>query len=86
MENKVTWLEVTIGSGIFKVADFGAKGDGKSDDTKHIQAAFDAAAKAGGGTVLFSPACASFDQYPNFRARALAFQAVAQRASGVHDS
>ncbi len=31
-----------------------------------------------GGTLLFSPACASFDAYPNFRARALAFQAALQ--------
>ena len=49
------WLEVTIGIEVFKVADHGAKGDGKADDTKAIQATFDAAAKAGGGTVLFDP-------------------------------
>ena len=47
------WLEVTIGIKVFKVTDHGAKGDGKTDDTKAIQATFDAAAKAGGGTVLF---------------------------------
>ena len=29
-----------------------------------------------GGTLLFSPACASFDAYPNFRARALEFRAA----------
>lgn len=33
-----------------------------------------------GGTLLFSPACASFDAYPNFRARALAFRALLPRA------
>jgi UDP-N-acetylmuramoylalanine--D-glutamate ligase len=32
--------------------------------------------RAGAGPVLFSPACASFDAYPNFRARALAFRAA----------
>ena len=37
-----------------------------------------------GEAVLFSPAFASFDQYPNFRARALEFHAALRerRASG----
>ena len=32
-----------------------------------------------GADVLFSPACASFDAYPNFRARALDFRAAVER-------
>jgi len=41
----------------------------------HLQSALDAALDAAqpGETVLWSPAHASFDQYPNFRARALDF-------------
>jgi UDP-N-acetylmuramoylalanine--D-glutamate ligase len=48
-----------------------------------LEVAFDAAVKqarmAGGGVVLFSPACASFDQYPNFEVRGDAFRALYEK-------
>ena len=37
----------------FNIRDFGAKGDGKSIDSKAINSAIDAASIAGGGTVYF---------------------------------
>ena len=36
--------------------------------------------------VLFSPACASFDRYPNFEARAMAFREALQALSGTRQS
>lgn len=52
---------------------------------ERIQGALDAALAVAkpGESVLFSPAFASFDQYPNFRARALEFHAWARARRGL---
>lgn len=44
---------VSPGLSFYNVREYGAAGDGNTMDTKHINAAIDAAAKAGGGTVYF---------------------------------
>ncbi|RYZ26344.1 MAG: glycoside hydrolase family 28 protein, partial [Chitinophagaceae bacterium] len=41
------------GNSFYNIKDFGATGNGKTLDTKAINDAIDAAAKAGGGTVYF---------------------------------
>ena len=41
-------------SSVFNVRDFGAAGDGRTADTRAIQAAVEACREAGGGTVLFT--------------------------------
>jgi polygalacturonase len=44
-----------VALGIFDIRNYGAVGDGKAVDSPAINKAIEAAAAAGGGTVLFLP-------------------------------
>ena len=45
---------LSAAQGVFSPQQWGAKGDGKNDDTRAIQQCIDACANSGGGTVLFA--------------------------------
>src|SRR5690242_11691332 len=47
----MVWLPASLAAATFDVTQFGATGDGQTDDLKAIQAAADAAFQAGGGVV-----------------------------------
>jgi UDP-N-acetylmuramoylalanine--D-glutamate ligase len=72
-------------------ADFAATLDGKADhvivqtlDRAVAAAAKDAEASGhNGAVVLLSPACASFDQYPNFEVRGDKFRELVRAIPGV---
>ncbi|MBB6249839.1 UDP-N-acetylmuramoyl-L-alanine--D-glutamate ligase [Nitrospirillum iridis] len=63
-EEFAPWLEGKVSYGRYGTLD------------QAVPAAYAMAQEAGGGTVLLSPACASFDQYPNFEVRGDAFVGI----------
>lgn len=48
-------FQVDKNTGVYNIRDFNAKGDGKTLDTKAVQAAIDTCSKNGGGTVFVPP-------------------------------
>ncbi|MEE8469615.1 MAG: UDP-N-acetylmuramoyl-L-alanine--D-glutamate ligase [Planctomycetota bacterium] len=73
---------VAFGSGAGELAEAFADAGAMVEAVDTLQEAVTRgwAATPRGGTLLFSPACASFDAYPNFQARALAFRAALETA------
>ncbi|MEE3626865.1 UDP-N-acetylmuramoyl-L-alanine--D-glutamate ligase [Nitrospirillum sp. BR 11752] len=66
-EEFAPWLEGKVSYGRYGTLD------------QAVPAAYALAKQAGGGTVLLSPACASFDQYPNFEVRGDAFVRIVRQ-------
>jgi len=67
-------------TGLF--AEHGAGAVHVADVASATRAAYESSTP--GSTILFSPACASFDAWPNFRARALAFRAGLPASAEIH--
>ncbi|PAF31853.1 right-handed parallel beta-helix repeat-containing protein [Paenibacillus sp. 7516] len=53
--DRINYIDEQLSDLAYNVKNFGAIGDGVTDDTISIQAAIDAASTAGGGTVYFPP-------------------------------
>jgi parallel beta-helix repeat protein len=60
-------LAGVLGRAVFRVTDFGAKGDGAADDTRAIEATILAAVRAGGGQVVFPGAAAGSTRRLSYR-------------------
>lgn len=66
----------------FKVTDFGARPDGRTDATRSIQQTIDAAVDAGGGTVVFPPGASFYRLDGTVRMKGVSgIQLVAEGAS-----
>jgi UDP-N-acetylmuramoylalanine--D-glutamate ligase len=77
------WIMVPFGAAAADLARAAREAGATVDDQPQCESVEDAARRAlaiaerdGVRTVLFSPACASFDRYANFQERALAFRRV----------
>ncbi len=84
------WVLVPFGAAAEALSRAARDAGAAVDDEVRCESAEQAAARAvslakrdGATTVLFSPACASFDRYPNFKVRAMAFRRTLRELTEV---
>ena len=80
------WIATPESAGNYNVRDFGAVGDGKTDDTIAIQSALAFIAVRNGGTLFFPEGDYQVGNVPNFKGIALPSNVTIQGIGGLHSN